>query len=407
MDETFNISRIKFIMADSSVNLVDKEFFTDAEYAFSVDTGYVNSFELLEISKKINFFFCFILIIFGLAGNSLTIFVFAQKRFRRNSTNVFLLCLACNDIFYLMLHFVEDTMKMNKLFFPKLQIEFFALTVNLVNNNSIACKIMNYIRYVSRFFSAFTIVSFTVQRLMIIYIPLSDKFKTKSSAWITVSFNLIFSLLVNAWIPCMFGLKIDFNGENFCDVIPNWSDSFFHTTIAYVFLTLLGPIVIIFVCNLMIITRILVESHFHRQTKVKLKKCVKSPILKNVNLIKLDTHSAVNGPNRGKPYYMSMNQFIDRIAARANSPKKLTFMLMLISLSYACLNLPYLITWSLFYYYDVLKRNGQIVQYNFLYSLLKFTEIFYLLNYSINFYIYCASGSVFRTQLKYSSNFLF
>ena len=55
------------------------------------------------------------------------------------------------------------------------------------------------------------------------------------------------------------------------------------------------------------------------------------------------------------------------------------------------------------------KRNslGNIIQditeYNNQYAALKLAEILHLLNYSMNFYVYCASGSVFRNQLKYSS----
>ena len=39
-----------------------------------------------------------------------------------------------------------------------------------------------------------------------------------------------------------------------------------------------------------------------------------------------------------------------------------------------------------------------------LFSILQICEIFYIANYCILFFAYCASGSKFRNQLKYSGN---
>jgi len=113
-----------------------------------------------------------------------------------------------------------------------------------------------------------------------------------------------------------------------------------------------------------------------------------------------------------KPYYPTVNQLINRIAIKANNTGKLTKMLILISLSYAFLNLPYLIAWSL-------SSNSlkQLITFNnltfmqedhfstliFYDSAMKICELFSVLNYGIYFYIYFLSGSVFRNQLKYSS----
>ena len=69
------------------------------------------SLDILVRSKKISIYGSIFLIILGLIGHSLTIFVFIQKRFRQNSSNVFLLCLAITDALYLIVHFFEDTIK--------------------------------------------------------------------------------------------------------------------------------------------------------------------------------------------------------------------------------------------------------------------------------------------------------
>jgi hypothetical protein len=37
---------------------------------------------------------------------------------------------------------------------------------------------------------------------------------------------------------------------------------------------------------------------------------------------------------------------------------------------------------------------------NYLFACVQITEIFYILNYSINFYLYCLSGTLFRKQMS-------
>ena len=69
----------------------------------------LTSFITLEKSRKINLCFTIFFLIVGLIGHFLTIFVYAQRRFRKNSCNVYLLYLAFNDALFLIAHFFEDT----------------------------------------------------------------------------------------------------------------------------------------------------------------------------------------------------------------------------------------------------------------------------------------------------------
>ena len=107
-------------------------------------------------------------------------------------------------------------------------------------------------------------------------------------------------------------------------------------------------------------------------------------------------------PIKMKAFYLNFDQYLNRITVRANSTIKLTIIIVSTSISYVLMNLPYLIVWFLI----VNKKNDYgenlITKNHNYYSMLKLAEIVYLINFSINFYIYCASGSVFRKQLKYS-----
>jgi hypothetical protein len=89
---------------------------------------------------------------------------------------------------------------------------------------------------------------------------------------------------------------------------------------------------------------------------------------------------------------------------KSSESNKITRMLLLMSLSYAILNLPYFISWSIFFY-NMAFQSLTKAQRFYLFSALNICEIFYILNYAIHFFIYCASGKRFRTQLRDSFNF--
>ena len=63
------------------------------------------SYSVFTQSRKINIFFTILIIIIGLVGNIMTVSVFMQKRFRINSSCVYLLCMAISDGLFLIIHF--------------------------------------------------------------------------------------------------------------------------------------------------------------------------------------------------------------------------------------------------------------------------------------------------------------
>ncbi len=84
-------------------------------------------------------------------------------------------------------------------------------------------------------------------------------------------------------------------------------------------------------------------------------------------------------------------------------------MLMFMSLSYAMLNLPHFITWMIFFYHVAFKPKNETsatessiessTSNNLFFAANYISEIFYVLNYGIHFFIYCAADKRFRAQL--------
>lgn len=107
--------------------------------------------------------------------------------------------------------------------------------------------------------------------------------------------------------------------------------------------------------------------------------------------------------NKPRPFYSSVNQIANRVSAGVNGQKQKNSnrILMLISFVFVVLNLPYLVAWFTFYFVIELNYVERHSEDNIM-SALQISEIIHLLNYALLFYVYCASGTRFRNQLKYS-----
>ena len=142
---------------------------------------------------------------------------------------------------------------------------------------------------------------------------------------------------------------------------------------------------------------------------------------------------------RFRPLYRNNEQIFvansNRNSSRISYSHKINAILIFVSFSYVLLNLPYLITWFIFwlnyylfcqkyifycyyYYYYYIHRilffnkfaiketNFEISHTrNYLFVIVQICEVIYLLNYCMHFYFYCLTGSRFLNQLNYSSKY--
>lgn len=403
---------------------------------------------ILEQTRKINVFTTLFIIFLGLVGHSLTIFLFAQKKFRVNSSHVYMLSLAAFDGSFLILHLFEDTIrtfidiydanKLNSTHNSQIFTNILKL-VNLTDNYEVTCQLINFLRYVFRSVSAYIIVAFTLQRVVLVCFPLNQRFKTKKSAWITVLLISLFSLPVNVWV--FFFFEINKSEKNqYCDVKKSWKTNYFRITVIYISLIMLLPIITIFVCNALIIFKT-IKADFNRKkmhlsnssknsvnstkkSNIAIQKIEMSP--RKLELIcrqtshltvnqEIEALSSVQSSNcnlnmmplqksisnyRLKIYYQSNMNLISK--NKLNNSTTITKTLIFISFTYAFLNLPYFTSWCIFFYEMAFKKIDHIGR-NHLFTALQVSEIFYILNYSIYFYVNFIFGSVFRAHFKSAS----
>lgn len=375
-----------------------------------IDCNQLNkSYDVFTQTRKINIFLTMFIIVIGLIGNTLTASVFSHKKFRTNSSGVYLLCLAFSDGLFLVLHFFEDTLRTYKdvylssrkevlhpscgfyvhsdSYFNGDSIYHLVNSFNFTDKFDITCRLLNYFRYLLRFISAYIIVFFTIQRAAVVHSPLKDNFKSKRSAWIVVLIISTLASVMSGWVPFMFKTQ-SYEDKLYCDIQKEYSKEYFRLTIAYISIIMLIPIVTIFVGN-----SIIISSTF--RANLKRKNLQNMPSLKNSQ-----NYSYVRSQSAStKSEKKSLNKRNKFSKPNHGHSTKITRMLIFVSLSYAILNLPYFITWC-FFFYGMAFREITQVNRNYLFASIQISELFYILNYGIHFYIYCASGKNFRDNIK-------
>ena len=275
-------------------------------------------------------------------------------------------------------------------------------------------------KFILCFISAYILVLITIQRVLVIFKPMKINYFSKLQAWYSVLLIIFISFILNIWVPFIFELNHGNDNNStekkvFCNVALNFASDYFFISKIFILLTVIVPSLIIFIGNLTIIINLnTTESKRKSLTNLKTsnnislrksyltaKNSAKNDFLK----VKLDYNGRTTTILEGKikPFYLTLNQVINRVTIKANNSKILTKLIILISFSYVLLNFPYFIIWTVYYYNESVFNSRTTNLNSHWFVALKLAEIFYLLNYAINFYIYCASGSVFRKQLKYSS----
>jgi len=279
------------------------------------------------------------------------------------------------------------------------------------DTNMIACKLFSFIRYSLRFISAYLIVSFTIQRLLVIYNPLNIKYKSKRLANKIIILICIISVSINVWTPLAFHLRKNNNDQLYCDINRELKIEYLLFSSIYILIIVVIPSLIIFISNCMIIRK------FKQTKRSSIRKSVVTTSNPSQSLLKAnskltsfkDCNSIVRLNNNTnnvklKPHYWTKSQLIKNNAVRLNphaSSKRLTMSLLLISFSFVILNFPYLIMWSVFFYkIEIHGQTNETIDMNDLFMILQFTETFSMIHYGMKFFVFSFTGSLFRKMFK-------
>ncbi len=247
------------------------------------------------------------------------------------------------------------------------------------------------------------VVVFTVIRYLVVSIPLKTKFKSKKYAWKSILLIVLVSILINLWVLRIFNIET-INETSYCQIKQERKNEYFETTIVYIMLVIGLPIMIIFLFNILTICKML-KSEKERKNKLQAIKVRNTISISSTcssctnlrankqptsNLKTIENTAEMKSFMRAhklKPHYLSRREQIKLSAAQkySNAIAKASVMLMVISLSYCILNMPYLCAW--FVYFTKEPYGWQEAPNSKTYLLLytKIAETIQILNYSLHF----------------------
>jgi hypothetical protein len=180
--------------------------------------------------------------------------------------------------------------------------------------------------------SAYLIIALSIQRLLIVYKPLNEKNKRKSSAWKSVILVIFISFFLNLWPFLLF--KLNESEDNFyCDIADDLKLINYYINILYSVFVMIIPIIILFLLNILIIYK-LTKTNENREIITNSKFVTSIIQIKKVD----NPHSDII---RCETLLVN-NNLLD--CKKKRKPTNTKIMLILVLISNALLNLPYLIT---------------------------------------------------------------
>ena len=407
----------------------------------------IYSSRFIEETRKLSIYLALFIILIGLIGNSLGFVMFLQKKMRSKSTSIYLLFLIISDSLYLITHFFEDTLRAHIdhyiyktkyvheacfLFIPGNETkdfdeseltQSFASFINIMDRFDFFCRSINFARYFLRFMSAYIIVAFTIQRTRAIRKPFMQKmFESKRNlAWIFTTIT-ISAILSSLWIPMILHSKQlesnNYISQSECYIREGYSNIYFAITNTYIVIIMFIPMIVICACNSLTIYYLKKSSRsrkalseesntFSRSQHSRKSQYSRKTQYFSINLENLNTKKTYNEQIQVES---TKTNTILETKRRKNlrQETKANIMLLVMSFSYVLLDLPYFISWVCLFYHGKNQQLNQelksIIDYstfkNFLIGITHLTELLYLLNFSIHFYIYCISSKTYYTRLK-------
>jgi hypothetical protein len=291
----------------------------------------------------------------------------------------------------LLTHFIETTCKEIvehwKINFP----------INITDQKQAMCKSFSLLRNTCRAASPWIIVAFTLERFLVVNFPHHSSMISKPMlAKRFIALILFMSVLVSLYAPLLSGVLLQpnslykkyikkhknepspdqwtpFQQDKFfkkkCDILHEHQSIYLYLTVFYMTIVIILPLIIVSVLNALLIVRL------YRSTD-------------KWTSAKLELHEQE----------MSYKELRDKKVQIENF--KITWTLIIISLTFICLTLPHMIMYFL-QHSDLIKtKNSSKARSNIMFGLNKLTESLYIFNHSINFFLYIVTRNSFRRVLK-------
>ncbi|XP_022910182.1 thyrotropin-releasing hormone receptor [Onthophagus taurus] len=344
LNETLNSNSLNFNASDSEENC------TNSGVPVS---DFLHQFQLYYFPT---------LCILGIIGNSLSVVVFYKTKLRKVSSSYYLASLAISDNVFLVCLFIPWLT-------PYLEFDIF--------NLPIICETSTYITSLTSFLSVWLVLAFTVERFLAVVYPLHRQTvcsisHTKRAKYIVIVL-LLFGMLINFPVLLFVGIS-RINCEDRCCLQPEWDNEAYIYNIVDSLVTYVLPVTGIAILNGFI------SRHMWSMAQVRRR-------LTNQN-------SAAKEED-------TMTSKYKKKSSTSLAQYKFTKMLLVVSTTCLCLNLPSYVM-RIMALIPVVKdeiSQTETVLGTFLHLQQYAQQMFYA-NFGINFILYCISGQNFRKAVK-------
>ncbi|KAI0233533.1 hypothetical protein LSAT2_016212 [Lamellibrachia satsuma] len=312
--------------------------------------------ELLDVIYYANFYCIGALVVIGIVCNVMSMGVFASSRsLRRTTTGHYLIALSAADLLYLL----GETLKWLTSRDSHDQIVNFAF----VNTNDALCKTVHCTRYSAKFLSSWITVAITIERFLTVAFPLRvSLLSTPRLARVCIAVIAVTSVSLNVFPVWTVGIKALRPNETFCVITAPVEYELWNMVVLRCG-QLIVPSILILVFTVVIVYFV-IQAARRRQTQLQGQSCHLTSIQKSVEM-------------------------------------QLTAMLIAVAVSTLLLRLPYATAFYLKLYGESIWSTPIDKWQEFrLVAAYRMTEIFAVLNYVLNFFLYCLCGSTFRNHLR-------
>ncbi|XP_072930318.1 cysteinyl leukotriene receptor 2 [Epargyreus clarus] len=323
----------------------------DANFTTNVTNTTKYEIVVVQMASSMYVFLTPFLVMLGVLGNLLSVYVFYTSNLRLQSTSQYLSALALSDSLFLiqLLPPWFSTLELNGLFHQKG-----------------FCQAFVYISYVTCCFSAWLVIAFTIERFVAVQYPLQrNAVCTVTRARCVICALVAASLLVNIPVLLFAG-----SGDEECNIDReklvhaatfNWVDTVVSFTIPLALIILLNTWIMIVVWKL-------------ERARMR--------------LVKQEQRMPLPGQR-------------DRATCHVGCPRsqqRVTRMLLVVSSVFVIFNLPAYTMRVVAYAYDM---NAKELDDKWLW-IQHISGILFNANFGINFFLYCLSGQNFRRALRQS-----
>lgn len=190
--------------------------------------------------NELNIYFTPVIIVIGVTGNLMSFLVFTTTHLRRQSSSVYLASLAMADIGFLCSLFI--------VWLSWIKVNIFHMVV--------WCQSVVYLSYVCTFLSVWYVVSFTVERYIIVWYPLrKDRLCTTRRARVVVTCLGLLACVIYSFSTWTSGI-VYISTTPFCMQMPQYYNLYTAITGLDSILTLVVPSIVVIVLNIRIIIKI-------------------------------------------------------------------------------------------------------------------------------------------------------